>query len=406
MKSLTGPFLAALYLLSVALYYLDESGTLKYFQYALPAIGLGVSLINIQHVWFSAGDLARLSRTVSLLCFLNLLVMLVNGDLYAKYFQETFLLAGALFFAVMVTGNLTRHTGSILTYALYFLVGTFLIDKGNVLANVLLSPGEIIVGLLTSSIQTESSLSFYFALLSLYFIFEKDKTKAVIAILFMILSFKRVAIIGFLAAIIVQFIFTSFKMNYHRRLYSVALTVFNFAYLWILLLLINGQFDEAISNTLGVSSNFLFMGRVDLYNTVLAKTGYVNWLGMGIGSISNILNRLVESGNSEGILVNLHSDILKYYLEFGIFLFPVFLYKFIHYLAKNSLAFCMIVMLNIILLTDNVSIYFGFMVLFYLIIYKLGYFPREATSDPGRHAVKETNNEYSLRQIVSQAEPI
>ncbi|MBC7569856.1 MAG: O-antigen ligase family protein [Spirosoma sp.] len=405
MKSLAGPFLAVLYLLSVALYYLDASGTLKYFQYALPAIGLGISLINVRRVWFAAGDLARLSRTIGILCFLNLLVLLVNGDLYTKYFQESFLLAGALFFAVMVAGNLTHHTGSILTWALYSLVGIFMIDKGSALLSVLLNPGEIVAGLLTSSIQTESSLSFYFSLLSLYFIFEKDKPKAVIAILFMILSFKRVAFVGFLAAILVQFVFTSLKINYNRRLYSISLTVFNFAYLWILLLLINGQFDEAISSTLGVSSNFLFMGRVDLYNTVLAKTGYINWFGMGVGSISTILNRLVESGNSEGTLVNLHSDILKYYLEFGIFLFPIFLYKFIHYLARNSAAFCMIVMLNIILLTDNVSIYFGFMVLFYLIVYKIGYFPHQNIAD-SKHTTDKKKNRHFPQQTNPHIEPV
>ena len=378
MKSFTGLLLATLYLLSVAFYYLDKSETMKYFQYALPAIGIGVCLINMQRVWFAAGDLARLSQLVAFLCFLNLLVLLVNGDLYTRYFQESFLLAGALFFTVLITGNTRQHTGSMLTYALYCIIGVFLIDKGYALLSVLLNPGEIVAGLLTSTLQTESSLSFYFALLSLYFVFEKDRSKAAIAILFMILSFKRIAFVGFLAALFTHFLFSTFGFQYSRRFYSGFLTVLNFVYLWILLLLVNGQFDQAISDAFGVSSNFLFMGRIDLYNNVLSKTGYVNFFGTGIGKISSVLNAFAETGVGEGVLVNLHSDILKYYLEFGLLLFPVFLYKFIYYLARNKATFCLVVMLNIILLTDNVSIYFGFMVLFYLIAYKLGYFSEYA----------------------------
>lgn len=377
MKFTSGIFLALIYVISIAFYYLDKSETLKYFQYLLPCVGLFVSLYKLQRTWYVSGDLAKLSWVVLFISFLNLLMLLYKGDFYFRFLQEGFLFVGALLFAITLIGNLTHDISKVLNYSLYALVGIFILDKGYVLLEVLSNPDRLILGLITSTIQTESSLSFYFAILSVYFFFEKDRKNLFWATLFMVLSFKRIAILGFLLSVSISFIFKIFNIKYNRTFYSVLLTAFNFTYLWILLMLIDGGFDQFIIDTFGVSPNFLFMGRIDLYNNVLDETGYLNLMGIGIGKISSILGKFSESGIGEGVLVNLHSDILKYYLELGVIIFPIFLYKFIYYLSKNKDTFCLVVMLNIILLTDNVSIYFGFMVLLYLINFKLGYYSKE-----------------------------
>ena len=374
MKNLNGFFLAIVYILSVSFYYLDKSETLKYFQYILPIIGLLVTLNQINRTWSISGDLAKLSNVVAILIFSNFIVLLVKQDLYFRYFQEGFLFIGAIIFTITLVGSLVNDIETLLKYVLVCLSIIFLIEKGSSLFSVLSSPGDILIGMITSTIETESSLSFYFAVLSIYFVIEKEKIRALWSILFMVISFKRIAIVGFFVALTIYFLFKMFRIKYNRKIFSVILSVFNLGYLWITLLLVTGNFDQTISNYFGVSSNFLFMGRLDLYNNVFVETGYFDLFGVGIGKISDILKQFVDNGTGEGVLVNLHSDILKYYLEFGAILFPIFIYNFIYYLSKNINAFCLLIMLNVILLTDNVSIYFSFMVLFYLIDYKLGYY--------------------------------
>lgn len=409
-NDISGKFLSLIYLLSVALYYLDKSQTLKYFQYILPVLGLIVSLQSIHKVWYTSGDMAKLFRVLLVLSFVNLCVVLIRGVFYAKFLQEGFLFIGALLFAITVIGNYAYFVPRLINNTLYLLVGIFLIDKGSVLLSVLSDPGALLLGVITSSVTTESSLSFYFAILSFYFVIEKDKMKAMVSIIFMILSFKRIACVGFMASVILYNTMNILNVKYNRRFYASLITVFNFAYIWGLILLVSGTFDEMISNVFGVSSNFLFMGRVDMYTNIFSKLGHSNVFGIGIGRVADYLSNYVESGIGEGLLTNIHSDILKYYLELGVVGFLVFIYKFSYFLSRNLSSFCFLIMLNIILLTDNVSIYFGFMVLFFLINFKLscmGRTPSRVKANPKKEKIlysinhKKYVEKNKIRELIS-----
>lgn len=370
-QGVAGPFLATIYILSLVLYYLDKSGTLKYFQYLLPVFGILVCIQKIHKVWKESGDISKLFNIVLLLSFVNLCVVLARGVLYFRFIQEGFLFLGSIVFALTLIGNYSYYLPKLIHNCLYALIGIFILDKSTELLKILSDPSALLLGVVSSNVPTESSLSFYFAILSFYFVIEKDKTKAALSIIFMVLSFKRIAFAGFLSSILLYNIINLIHSKYDRRFFSIVLTGINFIYLWSLILLVDGSFDETISEIFGVSSNFLFMGRVDMYTNIFSKLGYVDMFGLGIGRVSDFLSNYSESGIGEGILTNLHSDILKYYLEFGAIIFPIFLYNFIFYLSRNLITFCYMVMVNIIFLTDNVSIYFGFMVLFLIVNFKL-----------------------------------
>ena len=247
--------------------------------------------------------------------------------------------------------------------------------KIDALLHVLSDPNALVLGVISSTMSLLSLLFlFTFALLSLYFIIEKDKPKALLAIVFMVFSFKRIAFVGFLSSLMVYYLLNRSTVKYNRRLFTIVITSFNFIYLWGLIFLVNGYFDQFISDIFGVSSNFLFMGRVDMYSNIFSKLGQSNLFGIGIGRVSDYLSNYVESGIGEGILTNIHSDILKYYLELGVIGFMYSLYIILHigYLTM-LLTYAFVVMLNVIFLTDNVSIYFGFMILFFIINYKMAY---------------------------------
>jgi len=83
--------------------------------------------------------------------------------------------------------------------------------------------------------------------------------------------------------------------------------------------------------------------------------------GLGLGRISDYLKIAGVS------LTNPHSDILKYFLEFGPLAFVLWIYGFYRLHLYNRYTIVLAVFLNVLFLSDNVSIYFSVMFLFYLL---------------------------------------
>ena len=104
------------------------------------------------------------------------------------------------------------------------------------------------------------------------------------------------------------------------------------------------------------------MGRKTFYSEVFNRAGNISWGGLGLGKIDDIMF------NFFGIPVNLHSEVLKLYFEFGIIIFLLWLFLLFYKNLFSLKAAIILMYLNILLLTDNVFIYFEVMFYFYFFI--------------------------------------
>jgi hypothetical protein len=139
---------------------------------------------------------------------------------------------------------------------------------------------------------------------------------------------------------------------------------FNISVLFILFALSEGTFDEFIVTQIGISPGILFMGRLSVFKAVFDYTGNIPIIGKGLGYTTSIL----ESGTLNVGLELMHSDIIKYYIEFGLIGFSLLLFIFYRYGLLGGKSIYLVVYYNIIALTDNISIYMEVMLIFYFLL--------------------------------------
>jgi hypothetical protein len=142
----------------------------------------------------------------------------------------------------------------------------------------------------------------------------------------------------------------------------VAALFINFLFIQVAIVIVDGVYDQYVYEKTGFSLDRLLMGRKTFYSLALDNLGDFSWFGGGIGKIDDIIKDFY------GIPINLHSEVLRNYLEFGVILFVLWI-VIIFYQAtfsiKSTIFLCY---LNILLLTDNVFIYFEIMFSFYFFI--------------------------------------
>ena len=145
------------------------------------------------------------------------------------------------------------------------------------------------------------------------------------------------------------------------RLVPIGIAFLNLLFVILLIRIGSGHYDQLISISTGMSVDAVTMGRRVLYAQVLGFIQDISWLGIGLGKTTQILSSIGYE------LQNLHSDLLKYFLEFGPILFGVWIYGLYRLNTLSPRLITMLVYLNILFITDNVSIYFNVMFLFYLL---------------------------------------
>jgi hypothetical protein len=218
---------------------------------------------------------------------------------------------------------------------------------------------------ITSNILTENHLGYVFGFFVLYFIMQKySKTYRVIAIIFLILCFKRITLAAVAVCLPTYFLlsFLGINMANQRKKFAILGILINLAYVTVTFLIVSKVFDEFIFEYTGLSTDRFMMGRQQFYSQAFEHAGTVNWFGVGIGKMDDIM--LFFYGSK----MNLHSEILRTYFEFGFFIFIIWLFiLFYNNLFSNKAGF-FLAYLNILLLTDNVLVYFDIMFYFYFFI--------------------------------------
>ena len=213
----------------------------------------------------------------------------------------------------------------------------------------------------------ESVFAFSFGLFALYYAYTKKWKVFVVAVLFMLFAEKRIAILAMAAALLVMGVLWIFRQSKKLAMILWGL-VGGAVYLYIYL--IYSGIIEAFCWGANINTN----GRVVLFARMAQEAQFsVLFPGKGLG----VVEQLLEHWN---ILtyVNLHNDLLKFYVELGFIGLFVYLlsYGIMFHLAEkkfdpSKMSFLLVLSVYTIMMftTDNVSIYMLYLVPLYSIFF-------------------------------------
>jgi len=231
-------------------------------------------------------------------------------------------------------------------------------------------PGYIAQGLLNplnSDSPLESGSAYTFGLFMLYFIHSKASRKTIIfTALMVLLANKRIVTFSLPLCLLAYYLLSRFSNATSEKrqiLFGAGAALSIIAQLAFVYLLHSGKFIEWL-RMYGISH----MGRAGLYANIVSDYRLsADFMGHGIGFA---LYRL------EGI--NLHSDVLKLYIELGFWgflLYNLLFFRIVFHVNKqgygHSAAFIFTLLIYSIFLyfTDNVSIYINYLIPFYMMIF-------------------------------------
>lgn len=209
----------------------------------------------------------------------------------------------------------------------------------------------------------EGSFAFMFGLLAVVSMIERRWWCFAACVFFAFLTLKRIAILAVAVVFLVW-------ITRHRFgawiLRPVVMIPVNIAAVFLLLLYGSGALDSVITLLTGMDANQLGMGRKTLLSMpsreILGAPESFLFFGAGPGSGYDLTSQTLRYAISK---VNLHSDLVKILYEYGFVVFCLFFG--LAYRTKSYSGRVVFLYINILLLTDNVLIYY-FLIAAYVIV--------------------------------------
>lgn len=208
----------------------------------------------------------------------------------------------------------------------------------------------------------ESANSFVFGAFLLAFIMRKKYPLAILALILMLITMKRIAILGVLLCLVIWCCPPKIRSALSS---APALLVFNFSAVLLVILLTSGMFNELIQDLSGKGVHELTLGRTFHYiGVVIDIFQNPQNLVFGNGTGSAYSKAILDLSNAT--IPNLHSDTLKIFYEGGVICFLLFFY----FIGKSESVESRILTLYtaVLFITDNVLIYSGTMFFILLLI--------------------------------------
>lgn len=217
--------------------------------------------------------------------------------------------------------------------------------------------------------QWESIYAFVFGIFVIYYAYRKKWMLSIIAACFLYFAEKRIAIFAVLITLMFMGMLWLFEQS--KKLVSIFwifLSIAVFAYIY----LIHYGILESICWGANINTN----GRVEMYGRMAAEADFsLGYLGRGIG----IVEQLLEYYNVSAY-VNLHNDLLKFYIELGFVGLVLYLASYgvmfllteKHFGKSSMCYFFLITTYSMILFaTDNTSIYMIYLIPMYLTMFAI-----------------------------------
>ena len=342
---------------------------LRYIKYSIPLVVLLVIYTTTKR--HTNGKKCQILNSYlklySLIIILNLIFSLImNVELYFRTFANIYFIIAPLISIIFIARGIdinqdNKNIIKTIKFSFWVIVLSYLIEllASGAIASLKLftSTNFWSNAIFTSAALTESGVAFVLGLFAILFLMIGDYKYYMISILFSIFSFKRIVLIGVLFCSIAYFIYNKdishlkiMKFNEKTKyiLLPILFILINLLTIYMFFNLIDGSYDPMIKDITGQSVNSFTQGRLFLYNSVFTEIDKISLTGIGIGQIDIITYDIM--GKSQ----NLHSDIIKNYLEFGIMLFIVWLFV-IYYIIKDNIKILIFtIYTNILFLTDNI----------------------------------------------------
>jgi len=180
-----------------------------------------------------------------------------------------------------------------------------------------------------------------------------------VSALLALLAGKRIVVLGLLVAAPLVFLAPSLERPKRRALVTLIAVGLNVATAMSLRNLDEWGIADRIQEITLQSADAVLMGRAKLYALLSDRLPATPIVGAGLGRITYVL----ESENAW--LTNTHSDVLKHFIELGPVMFAGWIGCF-YWTARRKSTLALAVFMNVLFLSDNVSIYFDVMFPFYL----------------------------------------
>ncbi|WP_461070994.1 hypothetical protein [Spirosoma horti] len=355
----------------LSLFYVE----LRYLKYALPAVSGAFFLYRTGNAMDIYNDISNkyISFFLKFYCIIFLVFFLIQISQYTlsfRFFANCFfVLLPALFVYFIIPFIRLEKINYYFKFICLFTVLGYIIEKHDSILMTVLNWKQLLLGLEDSSVASESNIyPFLLAFIFLYsFYYKFSWIQTLIILFFVLLSFKRIVILGiimFMCLRIVPYLYS--KAIRFPNASSFAFSCFALAIITLYYYIANGYFDDYLYSKFGLYTNALLQGRQVFYEIAIKNNNNM-FIGSGIGSIDNLL---VKHSEDVGNSANLHSELLRWFLETGIFSYFIWMYVFFKNSLKTHFSLLLFFFLFILLLTDNVFIYFDCM--FY--VYILGIF--------------------------------
>ncbi len=322
---------------------------LRYVKYILPLIFI-ILLIQLRHIRKPDPRLFTFLKVYFVIIAINGLLLFFNDTKLIQFIKEvTFMISPLLLVIFLSTLKLPEE--KLITWMMLLPAAIYsFIYAAKILSFFTNSPGLISL-FVTSTTSTESQLSFALGLSFLYFLTRKKYRLSAVLFLFVLLSFKRIvvaaALLTLLGHLFIPQSLTERKLGIFRTVQFIGYSTF----FVLLVFLFAGTWDSFFSSN-AISLNGLTQGRYNGYKVVLSSFDFFSFTGAGLGSTYSFL----ESINYP--MLNLHSDHLKLLIELGVPLYLIWLYYFIRTGTFDKNSFLTVSFFGLVLLTDNISIYF------------------------------------------------
>ena len=320
----------------------------RYLKYCIPFICLVY--------WLSNKNLT-ISTPAATKPFLALLLLSIPTLPFANTYglEDTFFYLTALS-PFLLVGNLKLNPNK----AFYILC---IIYTANIIPKLLTS-GFYYSFLDSSSAFEHHTYAFVFGVFAAYFIATKNHKTLFLCLIFCALSLKRVSIL----ALIIVYTLSMLPKGYLKHLLKPwRMVVLNLLSIFITYFVTTSAFNDLCIEYFDRSASFITMGRNVLYGSMFGEfflQPHTFLIGIGLGETYTLASESIDFSTK----VNIHNDITKIFVESGVLVFILFFY----YLYKvNSKQLLLVVYINIVFFTDNVTTYVLVMYVFFYLMQTL-----------------------------------
>ena len=353
-------------------YFALFNADLRYLKYSLPLIAGALFLYKEYSRESLTALIVRqyITKFIKFYAFLFLCFFIIQISTFTisfRFFANfLFVLLPALFVYFIVPFIKAEKVDYYFKYISILTIVGYIIEKHESIVLTLMNWKQLLIGLEDSSVASESNLyPFLLAFLFLFsFYYKFAWWQTLVILFFVLLSFKRIVILGVILFVIIRAVPKLYSKSVkHSNISSLLFSCFALAVIVLYYYIANGYFDEYLYSKFGLYTNALLQGRQVFYELAIAHNKNI-FIGSGVGSIDNLL---IKHKADVGDSTNLHSELLRWFLETGVFSYFIWMYTFFRNSLNTRFSFLLFLFLFILLLTDNVFIYFDCMFYVYIL---------------------------------------